>query len=148
MLACQRPTEILEKHFGPSSVTYPTAESTTTAQTTQLSHNLSPHETFQSKRHLDLPPLHDLSDWNFAKNGSGPVFEDATFDNTTLWSEHRYHCFLDSGRSQYVFTSKVFDGEVACHTSLIKLRREAKTTDVWIQVERYIPGTDSWMVLN
>ena len=98
--------------------------------------------------HLQLPTLHELEEWSFTPGRlSGPHFRDATFDNTTLWSAHRYHCYSDCHRQKHVFSSQVFESEVACHTSLIKLRHECKELDLWIQVERYHPET-GWTILN
>ena len=100
-------------------------------------------------RHITLPPLHELEEWSFsADNVSGPKFSDVTFDNSTLWSSHRYHCYSDRDRESLVFSSKIFEGEVACHTSLIKLRHELKDLDLYVQVERFEPALNRWTVLN
>lgn len=87
-----------------------------------------------------------LDEWSIA-NYRGPVFEGATFDNITLWSRHRYHCFSDAKRTKVLLSSQTFPGELACHTSLIKLRRQCDI-EMWIQVERQDELTGKWMVLN
>ena len=98
---------------------------------------------------ITLPPLHDLSDWSFSgSNVAGPHFEHSTtFDRTTLETAHRYKAYSDCERINLVLNSGVFDGEVACHTSLIKLRRMV-AADLWISVERWNSRTNSWTVLN
>lgn len=96
-----------------------------------------------------MPPLHDLDEWSFSYgNISGPHFQDPTFDNTTLLSPHRYSVYSDRARKVHLFSSIDFDGEVACHSSLIRLQRRMRDLDVWIQVERRDYVTGEWKVLN
>lgn len=96
-----------------------------------------------------MPPLHDLDEWSFSYgNISGPHFQEVTFDNTTLWSPHRYSVFSDRARKVHLFSSVDFEGEVACHTSLIRLQRRMRDLDVWVLVERKDPASGHWKVLN
>lgn len=134
----------------PQTLDLPMAMDPSSHSSSSSSSSSSIHHTRPSRpTHIDLPPLHDLADWSFSPSGiAGPVFEDETFDNATLWSKHRYLCFSDAERTQKLFTSRVFDGEVACHTSLIKLRRDSQNEERWIQVERWSAEGKSWQVLN
>lgn len=144
MIACQRPIAL-------QGTDYKSSSALTNINTVKASmkHPAPRQARVTRPSKIQLPPLHDLSDWSFSpEHTSGPSFEDTTFDNSTLWARHRYLCFGDAKRSQLIFSSQIFDGEVACHTSLIRLRRECKDAELWIQVERQCHYTGAWTVLN
>lgn len=133
MLAISPQVNNLHDHFGQMHLPQTTSSSITC---------LDPARTMNSS-------LHVLDDWSFSYgNISGPHFQDPTFDNTTLWSPHRYNVYSDRARKVHLFSSVDFDGEVACHTSLIRLQRRMRDLDVWIQVERRDTVSGEWKVLN
>lgn len=143
MLAYQRPVDAFAMTHDFNANRH--VKSTTTSQ--QGRNHVRNDSTEAIPASMITPELHDLRDWSFSSAHQGPRFEDATFDNTTLWSRHRYQCFADPQRTKILLSSQTFSGEMACHTSLIKLRRQCDI-DMWVQVEREDASTGTWMVLN